>query len=64
MDMGIHDNDTAAELVTEDFDVEAAEGLSDEGHIAAAEEAAGHDVEFDPSAAAGLSDEDYRAAGS
>jgi hypothetical protein len=47
-----------------EFDAEAAEGLSDEGHIAAVEEAAaagGRDVEFDTDAAAGLSDEDYHA---
>ena len=62
MDMGIHDTETTPELVGEDFDIEAAEGLSDEGHIAAAEEAAGHDVDFDPAAAAGLSDDEYRAA--
>jgi hypothetical protein len=55
-----------ADVAEADFDAEAAEGLSDEGHIAAEEAAAlagGRDVEFDTDAAAGLSDEDYRATG-
>lgn len=59
--------DTNIEAADTEFDVEAAEGLSDEGHIAALEEAAvngGRDVEFDTEAAAGLSDEDYQSAGS
>lgn len=58
--MSIHDTNTGTQDT--DFDAEAAEGLSDEGHIAAVEEAAaagGRDVEFDTEAAAGLSDEDY-----
>lgn len=62
MDMGIQD--TNIETTDVDFDAEAAEGLSDEGHLAALEEAAvsgGRDVEFDAEAAAGLSDEDYQA---
>lgn len=60
MDMGFQD--TSIETTDTEFDAEAAEGLSDEGHIAAVEEAAaagGRDVEFDTDAAAGLSDEDY-----
>jgi hypothetical protein len=58
--------DTNTGIQDTEFDAEAAEGLSDEGHIAAVEEAAaagGRDVEFDTDAAAGLSDEDYHATG-
>jgi hypothetical protein len=60
MDMTIQDTNS----VTPDaeFDAEAAEGLSDEGYLAAEEAAAadgGRDAEFDTDAAAGLSDEDY-----
>jgi hypothetical protein len=58
--MSIQDTNTG--IQDTEFDAEAAEGLSDEGHIAAVEEAAaagGRDVEFDTDAAAGLSDEDY-----
>ncbi|MEO3931451.1 hypothetical protein WMO79_01370 [Micrococcaceae bacterium Sec7.4] len=58
--MSIQDTNTG--IQDTDFDAEAAEGLSDEGHIAAVEEAAaagGRDVDFDTAAAAGLSDEDY-----
>lgn len=58
--MSIQDTNTG--IQDTEFDAEAAEGLSDEGHIAAVEEAAlagGRDVEFDKEAAAGLSDEDY-----
>ena len=58
--MSIQDTNTG--IQDTEFDPEAAEGLSDEGHIAAVEEAAaagGRDVEFDTDAAAGLSDEDY-----
>jgi hypothetical protein len=58
--------DTNTGIQDTEFDAEAAEGLSDEGHIAAVEEAAaagGRDVEFDADAAAGLSDEDYHATG-
>ena len=64
MDMGIQDN--SIDSAGTDFDAEAAAGLSDEGHIAATEEAAaagGRDVEFDTEAAAGLSDEDYHPGG-
>lgn len=62
MDAKHIDNDSAAQDA--DFDAEAAEGLSDEGYIAATEAAAaagGRDEEFDLDAAAGLSDEDYQA---
>jgi hypothetical protein len=62
MDMSIQD--TNIETPDTEFDAEAAEGLSDEGHLAAVEEAAaagGRDVAFDTEAAAGLSDEDYLA---
>lgn len=64
MDMGIQD--TNIETADVDFDAEAAAGLSDEGHLAAMEEAGaadGRDAEFDSEAAAGLSDEDYQATG-
>jgi hypothetical protein len=60
--MSIQDTNTGT--ADAEFDAEAAEGLSDEGHIAAVESAAadgGRDVEFDTEAAAGLSDEDYHA---
>lgn len=58
--MSIQDTNTG--IQDTEFDAEAAEGLSDEAYIAAAEEAAaagGSDAEFDADAAAGLSDEDY-----
>ncbi|WP_226773068.1 hypothetical protein [Arthrobacter sp. ES1] len=58
--MSIQDTNTVTPDT--DFDAEAAEGLSDEGYVAAEEAAAvagGRDAEFDTDAAAGLSDQDY-----